>query len=727
VIALQEEALGFGALDPVMRARRLERSLADLRLPVGELLPLLGALHDLPLSPRFRAAELTPEARRRRTQDALVRWFLSLADEQPLTVVVEDLHWVDPTTLELVADLASRLTNHRVLLLVTHRPGFEPPASLARAPRMRLGRLEPAEATALAVSLRGEGAALTDDVVAQIVARSDGVPLFVEELAQAVRSAEGAPASARSRVPLTLQDSLMARLDQLGDGKELLQLGAVLGREFPLDVLARTSRLAGAELEVALESLVAAGLVVRREDGACAFRHALIQEQAYDALVRSTRQAHHRRVAEVLASDFAERISRHPELLAQHYDGAGAHGEASRAWLTAGKASLDRSASVEAERQLARGLASLSRVPESHERREAEILLLSLRGMALLATRGYGAREVEASFGRARELCQELGDSPHLFPVLYGLFLFYLVRAQGKEARELAAQLEATAGRSGSLDHALEAQGALGAVAFWEGRFAAAERHFGEVIRLFDPGQHDHHEAVYGQNPLAYAHVYTALSVFFLGRPEEALGHARTALEVAEPGKHPLTLAGVMSFTADLHHHVRDAEGFAALAHRLADLTREQHLAMWAGSTRSMVGFARVLGGEHAAGLAEMEAGLAEFRLTGAELNAAYLLSRLAEAHLAAGAVEAALARIDQALASPSTLDLYYEAELHRLRGEILLRGGRSRAEARDCLERALAVARRQGARALELRAESSLAGLITAEGVGIGDAHPER
>ena len=724
IVTLQEDALGLGAFDrPEQKIARLERSLERVGLSSAEHLPLFADLHSLPLPPRHRALALSPEAQRRRTLDSLVEWLLRVSEEQTVVALFEDLHWIDPTTLELVGRLVERAAGCKILLLVTRRPSFPSPwKAEGHVAELTLGRLGREDAATLIRKIEALRGKLPDDLAAEILSRSDGVPLFLEELTKTVLEAEAAhksgDGSRKTTVPTTLQDSLMARLDQLGPAKELVQLCATIGRQFSLELLRATGSLGETELLIALERLVKAELFqCRGEPPLYSFRHALLQEQAYESLLKTARQSLHRKIAEVLSTQFPQMASREPEILAHHHDAAGFYEQALGYWREAGQKSMARSANVEASRQLRRGLEAIQHLTESSDRDQQELLLLTMRAVALIAARGYGADEVEQAFARARTLCQKLGDTPHLFPVLFGLCLFYLVRAKPAEANELAAQLDAIATLTSDVECILETHSLRAALCFWEGRFLDAQEHIMRARTMFDPAKHGHHVFVYGQDPLAYGYGYGALALWFLGYPEQALLSARRALELAERTNHPLTIAGVLSFYGDLHHHLRQPALFDDLARRTIAVATEQNLPMWVGTARSQRGWVQFERGEREAGLVEIVAGLEDFRKTGAEINTAYFISRLVEALLAASRIDEGLERVDEALGLLETsIDRYYEAELYRLKGELRRRAGNSEA-ARECFERALTVSRAQSAKSLELRAAMSLGRLRADEG----------
>jgi predicted ATPase len=410
-------------------------------------------------------------------------------------------------------------------------------------------------------------------------------------------------------------------------------------------------------------------------------------------------------------------VSREPEVLAHHYDEATLFEQALGFWLQAGQKSIGRSANVEASRQLKRGLDCLEKLPDSPSKDQQELLLLTMRGVALIANEGYGADDVERAFARARSLCQKLGDTPHLFPVLFGLCLFYLVRAKGAEAQELATQLDAIAAATNDVEVTLETHSARAALAFWEGNFTSANEHILRARTLFDPAKHSYHVFVYGQDPLAYGYSYGSLALWFLGYPEQARTSAQLAVELAEKTNHPLTIAGILSFFGDLQHHLRQPALFDDIAKRTVSVSQEQNLPMWVGTARTQRGWAMCQLGDPTNGVDEILAGLEAFRRTGAEVNTPYMIARLVEALITANRLDEGLAQVEGALSLlEAKIDRYYEAELHRLRGEILARKGNT-AGAEACFERALAVSRAQKAKSLELRACMSLGKLRAGAG----------
>ncbi|HEY7493108.1 MAG TPA: adenylate/guanylate cyclase domain-containing protein, partial [Candidatus Tectomicrobia bacterium] len=439
---------------PETRLEALEQALRTSRLPLEEVTPLFAALLSLPHPARYPLLNLTPQRQRQKTHDALVAWLLEEAEQQPILAVWEDLHWADPSTLEVLGLMLDQLPTARMLTLLTCRPEFHPPwAGRSHLTQVTLTRLGHPQVQAMLTSLTG-GKALPAAVVEQIVAKTDGVPLFVEELVKMILESglvreEGdhyvltGPLPPLA-IPSTLHDSLMARLDRLATVKEVAQLGATLGRTFAYELLQAISPLDEATLQQGLRQLVEAELVYQRgvpPQATYTFKHALIQEAAYQSLLRSTRQQFHQRIAQVLEARFPITVETQPELVAQHYTEAGLTEQAVVYWQRAGQQASERSAHLEAISHFTTGIALLRTLPETPEHTRRALTLHLALGAALQVAKGQAAPEVEHAYLQARALCQQVGETPELVPVLFGLWRFYLVRAQLHTARELGETL----------------------------------------------------------------------------------------------------------------------------------------------------------------------------------------------------------------------------------------------------------------------------------------------
>ena len=467
---------------PEARLATLEQAIQTARLPLGEVVPLVAALLSLPVPERYPPLTLSPQRQKQQTQEALVAWLLAEAAQQPVLAVWEDLHWADPSTLELLGLLLDQAPTARLLLVLTARPEFRP----SWAPRsyvtpLTLTRLTRPQVEELVLRVTG-GKSLPVEVVQHIVAKTDGVPLYVEELTKMLlRSAllqedtdhytlTGPLGSAA--IPDTLQDALMARLDQLHTAKEVAQLGAVLGREFAYEMLQALATQDEATLQAGLAQLVGAELLYQRGRPPRAtyrFKHALIQDAAYASLLRSTRQRVHQQMVQLCETRFPEVVATQPEVVARHCTAAGQDEAAIRYWQRAGQRALQGSAYAEAIAHLTQGLAVLTTLPETPARLPQELDLQVALGPALLATQGHAAPEVEHAYARARELCTQLGDTPQLFPVLRGLMLYYQQRGDLQTTSRLGEQLLRLAQAQPDPAHLLLAHYQLGIILFHRG------------------------------------------------------------------------------------------------------------------------------------------------------------------------------------------------------------------------------------------------------------------
>jgi class 3 adenylate cyclase len=530
---------------PEAKVEKLQQMLAGYQFPEADTVPLLAGLLSLPHPNGYQPLTLNPQRQREKTQAALVSWLVEEAARQPTLVVWEDLHWVDPSTLELLGRLVDQVTTARLLMLLAYRPEFIPPwdTSQMHLTAMALRRLERHQVEGIIAHVT-RGRSLPTDIVEQIIARTDGIPLFVEELTKTIlesgvlRAVNGhyeltGPASTVT-IPETLQDSLLARLDRLGAAKRVAQVAAVIGREFSFDRLAAVCQQEAGTLSRKLEQLVQADLVTEQSSQASyQFRHALIQDTAYGSLLRRTRQQVHQQIARMLVEQFAEIVQTQPEVLAHHYTEANQPEPAVAAWHQAGQRAIQRSANVEAVAHLTKGLKVLETLPTTPERIQQELQLQTTLVPALMAIKGYTTPEAEQACTRALELCQQLGETPQLFPVLRGLWSFYIARADLQTARELGEQLLALAESEQDPALLLMVHYALGVPLFYLGELVLAQVHLEHEITLYDPQQHCSLAFLYGQDPGVVCLSYVALALWLLGYPDQALKRSHEALSLA--------------------------------------------------------------------------------------------------------------------------------------------------------------------------------------------------
>ncbi len=717
---------------PGAKFETLERMLQTSRVPLEDVVPLFAALLSVPMPERYPPLQLTPQRQRQKTQEAIVAWVLEEAERQPVLAVWEDLHWADPSTLDVLSLLLDQVSTARMLTLLTCRPEFRPPwVTHAPVTQVTLTRLGRAQVEAMLPSLTGRKA-LPPEIVEQVIAKTDGVPLFVEELVkmimesglvreQADRYALTGPLPPLA-IPSTLHDSLMARLDRLATARALVQLGAVLGREFPYDLLQAVAPMEEIALQEGLAQLVAAQLVYQRglpPRSRYSFKHALIQDAAYQSLLRSTRQRYHQRIAHVLAERFPETAATQPELLAYHYTEAGLAEQAMPYWQRAGQRAIEHSAYREAVAHLTQGLEVLTTLPDTPERAQHELDLQITLGPALMVTKGFTDPEVERLYTRAHTLCQQLGESPQLFPALWGLWRFYVGRGELQSARELGEQLLVLAECGQDPMLLVQACHALGPTLFWLGELVPAQARFAQAIAHYAPQLHRASVRYGGHDPGTCCQSYAAWSLCVRGYPDQALHQQQEALRLAQELAHPYTLICALDWGAWLHQFRREGQVTQAQAETAMPMSSEHGFVEWFAHEQILRGWALAAQGQGEAGIAQMRAGLATWEAMGNKLYRPYQLLQLAEVHGTVGQAEEGLRVLAEARAAiPHREGRFYEAELWRLEGELRLAlSPEPHPEAATWFHQALAVARRQQAKSLELRAAMSLARLWQQQG----------
>jgi len=709
---------------PEIRLARLEKRLATYRIPPEETLPLIASLLHLPTGDRWPLPLMTPDVQRRRALETLLELIMATAERQPLLVFVEDLHWVDPSSLELLGRLIEQAGALPLLLLVTFRPEVRIPwEERSHVTRLTLGPLSRKQIAGMVEQIIA-GRALNSKAHEQIALRTDGVPLFVEELTKMLLELEGTPDDQRPReIPDSLEGWLGARLDRLETARQVAQLAAVLGRDFSQEILHAVAPWDAESLQRELDRLVAAEILYRQGfPPRCRYRfkHALLQDAAYASLMPTERQRHHRRVAEFLRDRFPEVAESQSELLAHHLTEAGLLDQAIPAWQQAGAVALRASAGAEASSHIQRALALLAQTPESPGRDLREIALQVALGVAEATRRSYAVPEVRTAYLRAWDLCSRTGSDSHAFPVLRGLFVHYMITGQMRSALHVSEQTLELARHDGSPHLLLISHQALGFTRLWLGDFAAAREHlatalsFGEVespeANLLLPG---------AGNPLLEARCNLATLLWFQGEPDTALAMLAEAVAQAQSRSLPYTYGFLLLFLSEMH--LWRGEGEAAGRHareieRLADEHGFHHYRLMSMFLR---GCATTMEEGGTAGTRdEMRASIAERLAFGGRVNVPSHAALLAHRLLQDGPLDECAAALDTGFRISEEGEQHYAtAELLRLRGELLLRQGAPPGEAEDVLREALGLARRQGTKSLELRAATSLARLWAGQG----------
>jgi predicted ATPase len=694
---------------------------------------LIAELLQLPASERYPASTLTSEQKRRRLLAALSGWVLGAAKVQPLVMVVEDLHWLDPSTLELLQLLADQGAIAPLMLLYTARPEFRAPWPMhTHHSQITLSRLSSSSVREMVAKVAARNA-LASESVEVVVERTSGVPLFVEELTRAALESGNAGITGR-KIPATLHDSLMARLDRLGIGKEVIQIGAVIGGEFSYELLHAVHPIRDEDLQGAIRTATDAELIYARgfpPDATYQFKHALIRDAAYEALLRSRRKEIHSRIAEMLVEQFPERATSAPELLAHHYTEAGLLDQAVRCWHQAGRNASQRSANTEASMHLRKSLELLQTLPDIPNRAQDELTIHLDLGVVLIAMKGFAVPEVERVYNRAHVLCQRIGETEHLFPVLWGLWAFYAVRSQLRIADELAAQLLSIARTRQDAALLIQAHYALGTTLFCLGELHSARNHLEQCSSLYNPQRHHSLAFIYGSFDTGIVSLCsTALSLWLLGYPDQALKKSKEALALAQVLGHPFSLATALLWTSWFHQFRREEHRAQQEAEAAIRLSTEHGYLQWLAMATMFRGWALVRQGECTEGMVQLQQALADYRMTGAEANLPQFLTFLAEGHWRMGRRKEALNTLADALAQINqTENRFYEAELHRLKGTFTIQSSRvsethqsqfraqAETEAESCFHSAIEVARRQEAKSLELRAVTSLARLWQQQG----------
>jgi class 3 adenylate cyclase/predicted ATPase len=720
-------AAGFVAGDSV--ETRLDKLEALLGLGVDEperVAPVLAMMLGVEGEARYGRLELTPQQRRNRTMEALIEQLVGLAARQPVLLVLEDAHWIDPTTLEMIESALDQVAGSRVLLLVTARPTFS--HGFGGHPivtRLTLNRLGHAQTAAIMARIAG-GKPLPEALVDEIAARTDGVPLYVEEMTKAVLEAGFLRATddaylldgplSRLAIPTSLHDSLMARLDRLQPVKEVAQTAAVIGRAFDHQTIAALSTLPEAELAEAMRRLVEAELIFRRgtpPDASYLFKHALVRDAAYESLLKVRRVALHDRLVEIL--ELQEDAA--PEVVAQHAEAAGLVEKALDCWEQAAQEAIARPAYKEAIAHFGAAIRLCHEIGDRRAGQRRELQLQVQLGQALIAHLGYQARATMAAFERALELAEDIGEPEQLWPSIYGLWAGrYIANTPSLDLADRLAELTATGADSGPRCVALRM---LALERFHAGLYEPSLELVHQALAIYDPRAHRDLALRYGHDPRMAATNYRAWNLWYLGFPDQARQARDEALAWAREIDHPNTTGLALCFCVSLTSMwLGDVDRVETAAREALDLAARMSLALWHAWGRIHLGWALAERGAPD-GLTELEAGLEEARRIGARRLEPFHLGLAADARSRAGQHDAAGVTLTDAFtALAETGDMPFAADLHRLRALAKLRASpAATAEAIADLECALDIARQQEARSLELRAARDLAALWAEQG----------
>jgi class 3 adenylate cyclase/predicted ATPase len=735
IIEHMKRVIGWKPEDDTERKlEKLEAALGRQSLPLDEAVPLYAELMSLPLPQgRYAPLELTALQQREQTLDALAGWLLEEAERTPVLNAWEDLHWVDPTTLELLGLYIEQSPTVSMLNVLTYRPEFVAPWSMhSHMTPITLNRLERPEVEAM-IAHHATQKLVPAEVVEHIVVKADGVPLYVEELTKTILQSEFlydegdgytlAGSLSELAIPATLQDSLMARLDRVPTAREVAQLGAVFGREFTYEMLQSLAPHEEPILQDGLGQLVDSELLYQRGRGRRAryvFKHALIQDAAYESLLKRTRQQYHQRVAELMQEKLPETEEMQPELLAHHYSEAGSHAKAIEYWRAAGRRAAERSANAESIAHLKHGLDNIQMLPDTPERVRLELEFLTDLGPALIASLGYGAEEVKDTYERAKVLCDQIGNKRDLFPVLRGLWNSYLFAAEMPEALKRGKELLHLAEDIGDSSLVVEAHRVMGTVSFVMGDFVNAQRFAERGVELYDPEQHRDLAFVYGADPAVVCRLYGAKALWMLGYPARAQAMMNAALSRVHEFPHGHTEAFAFCYQATLRQYRREAQLTYDSAEAAVKVASEHGIRQWLAWGTILGGWALVFMGKQDKGIKRLQEGLDNWRAKDL-FSVPYLLGLKAEALAALGQVDEGVETLATAIeVSEKCSQRFYLAELYRLKGELLLMLSKdNHTDTATCFQQAVDVARDQQAKSLELRAVMSLGRMCQQQGKG--------
>ena len=712
-------AAGFGPGDSdVEKTKKLQHLLNQWALDLPDLTEWISDLLGLETRDRSARQELSPKQRRARTLAALINCLLALAQRKPVLVVMEDVHWIDPTTFEFLIHILDSIAQSRVLVLLTSRPDNQPVlGGHPNLTRITLNRLSRGSTESIIARVLDRDS-LPKTVIGEIAARTDGVPLFIEELTKAVLELGSRPGEV---VPASLHDSLMARLDQVPGVKEVAQVASCIGREFSYNVLEAVWAREEIELRLSLEQLIAAELVFQRGEppnASYTFKHALVRDAAHESLLKAKRQQLHARIAQVLEERFPETALLEPELVAQHFTEAKLTERAVEYWQKAGQQARERSAMTEALSHLTRGLALIEQIPDDLDRQRHELAFQLAIGQVSIATKGFASPSTGAAYARARELCVGLGHVPELFLAIYGRSVFHFQRGELREAYRVATELLHLGEQHNDPAAQVTGHRMIGSTLSQLGRFAESHAHFETALSLYDPVRDRSSSTDYAIDSRVMSLSWLTHLNAILGDPQKALSINAQIPEHSRKLGHLNTIAVSLAWECIFHQILKNSQNAQERAEAVVSLAEDQGFPLYAAVGSVIQGWASGASGQAIEGMQKIRSGLEAYAATGAQMWSPYFLGLLAETCGWGGQTKEGLAHISDALERVErTSSRWIEAELYRIKGDLLLKlSGPRASEAEACFRLAVAIARAQSARLWELRATISLASLLCRE-----------
>ena len=731
IISQMERAAGLAHNDTSQaKLDKLDAVLAQCYTPRQDA-ALFAEMLSLPNDGRYPTLEMPAQQRRQKTLEALTTQMEAFSRSKPVLMIFEDVHWIDPTSLEMLGRAVDRVRNLRVLLIVTFRPDFDPPwLGRPHVTALTINRLAEREIAVMVERVIGNKL-LPAGVLQDIVERTDGIPLFIEEMTKAVLEAEtegdtqqtaGAVPSPALAVPASLHASLMARLDRLGPAKEVAQIGAALGREFSHALLAAVARKPEAELQSALDRLGAAGLLFRQGVSSHAtylFKHALVQDAAYGTLLRSHRQQLHGRIVATLEEEFPEIIEMQPQVLARHSAEAGLDEKAIKYWRLAGEQAVRRASNREAIGHFRQALALSEKQPPSIALSRTELAILSQLGPALMIVHGWSAPEVGVAFERAVDLARQLESSAELAPPLAGLWLFRTARGQFSRADEITKELFNVARTLDDPDILLQAHHSAWPIRWFVGALTGANLHIDAALNLYDEVRHARQRFLYhGHDPAVCGLSIKAILQWLLGHPTQGIRTERDAIELARRLQHVPSLAHALWFVCQARVTRNDAAAVADTATELLKLSEEHGLPLTRSIALVYLGWAMGQGGDNAQGVRRLEEGLAAYYRLGARNNLTFAICLSAETYCMDKQYEKGMEQVNLALTTSSEIgDRWCLPQINMIRARILQETCPNADAVEASLRMAIDVAQSQSAKGLELRAAASLARLWRDQG----------
>lgn len=729
-----ERALKFGRDEPAdAKINRLEGLIIGRYGCDREDVRFVAAMLSLPVE-RYGPLNISPQRFKDETLRVLADLVEIAANKQPTVMLFEDAHWADPTSLEVLDLLIDRARTIPLLMVITHRPEFQSRwGNHGHVSALNLSKLTKGETSAI-VDRLANGKSLPGDLLEQILSKTDGVPLFVEELTKSVLQSDNirdagdhyeyAGNVTAVALPITLRDSLMARLDRYAPIKEIAQIGAAIGRTFTYELIKAVAPRPQYELDLALGQLTESELAFRRgtpPDAVYTFKHALVQDAAYESLLKSRRLELHAKIARVIEERFRKLVDTEPELLAHHYTAAGLAEPAIAYWLKAAKRAATRSAHRDTFAHLDHAFALLKDAPSEEARRRLGLQIELQRAAELFVTKGMSAPETGAAYDRARELCDQLGDDvEEILSALFGIYVFHLVRGNADQSVSAAEEAWRRANRIPTTARLLLANRVIGASLVQRGELVAATEHLEQAINQYEPLRDRESALIYGSDLRAVSLAWLSKAAVLRGRPEHALACAQEAIRHAESLNNYHGVALALGFMALVHRVRREPALAREVAQRGMDLSKTHGFQMWHTIAGADYGAALVEAGEVKVGVAMLEEYFSDAKTTGLRLNQTSYLAALALGASKLSHWGEAICLLDDAIAQGEELgERWYEAELYRLKGEFIFAqlGTAATERATACFSKALEIARAQSAKTWELRTATSLARLWKVDG----------